>query len=120
MGRPSIGDRPMTPAERQQRRRDRLKDDAELLALVRVWKRCSKKQRTRFLRALRAEAMLRKKARREALMLHLAEQIARQNGEVFVRSSDKRQPTSAFVLEHRARVDARHAALRADAALLAD
>lgn len=120
LGRPPLGEPAMTPAERQRRRRDRPKEDAGLLALVRVWKSLSKKQRTRFLRALKAEAVLAKKARREALELHLAEQIARQNGEVFIRSSDRPKPTSDFVLQHRARVDARHAALRADAALLVE
>jgi hypothetical protein len=119
MGRPSIGDKPMTPAERQRRRRERLKEDAPLLKLVRVWKSLSKKQRPRFLRALRAETMLLKAARREAKELQLAEWTARQNGEVFVRSKPP-PPRSALVLAHRARVNARRAALRADAALLVD
>jgi hypothetical protein len=125
MGRPSIGDRPMTPAERQRRRRDRLKDDAELLALVRVWKRCSKRQRTRFLRALRAEAMLLKNARRDAKWQQIVERTARQNATVFVIRAGgppappaRRPRPSAFILQHRARVAAREAALRADAALL--
>jgi hypothetical protein len=71
-----LGKTAMTPAQRQQRRRARLRKERPLARLRAAWDACDKAQRSRFLRGLRAASLQRKKERRAALERALADKIS--------------------------------------------
>jgi hypothetical protein len=81
MGRKPLGREAMTATQRQRRRRERLKQGQTLLALCRAWEACTKAERTRFLRGLRAEQLAAKQARRAARVMALAEKVRLANEE---------------------------------------
>ena len=79
MGRKPIHREAMTAAERQRRRRDRLRQGQGLVALRRAWEECTKSERTRFLRELRADQLKAKQERRAERERALGEKIRREN-----------------------------------------
>jgi hypothetical protein len=79
MGRKPIGKTAMTDVERQQRRRERLRQGQALIALHRAWDACSKAERSRFRRELSADRLATKKARRAERERQLGETIRLEN-----------------------------------------
>jgi hypothetical protein len=79
MGRKPSGKTAMTAAERQRRRRERLKPEKTYAALCAAWEVSSRAQRTRFLRDLRATTLAAKKALRAEKRRQLAETLRREN-----------------------------------------
>jgi hypothetical protein len=75
MGRKPIGKTAMTAAERQQRRRARLRPAQRYEALRRAWDACDKSERARFQRELGAAKLNAKKERRAQRERELAEKI---------------------------------------------
>ena len=75
VGRKPINGEPMTAVERQRRRRDRLRQERQLLVLRRAWEACTKSQRSQFLRELRAGQLAIKQARRAAREKAMAEGV---------------------------------------------
>jgi hypothetical protein len=75
MGRKPIGNTAMTAAERQRRRRDRLRPGQRYDALRAAWEACDQKSRTRFLRELGAAKLSAKIERRAQRERELAEKI---------------------------------------------
>jgi hypothetical protein len=75
MGRKPIGKTAMTAAERQRRRRARLRPGQRYDALRAAWEACDKKSGTRFLRELGAAKLSAKRERRAQRERELAEKI---------------------------------------------
>ena len=75
MFRKPIGKTAMTAAERQRRRRARLRPGQRYDALRAAWEACDKKGRTRFLRELSAVSLQRKKERRAERLRAIADKI---------------------------------------------
>ena len=79
MGRKPIGQQAMSAAERQRRRRARLKPDQALLALRQAWEACPPAARRRFLRELGAVRLKAKQERRAERLRELNEKLEREN-----------------------------------------
>jgi hypothetical protein len=73
MGSKPLGKVAMTAAERQRRRRARLRPKQRYDALTRAWDACGKAERSRFLRELRAVKLEAKRERRAQRERELAE-----------------------------------------------